>query len=174
MQTFTQIINIFLSLGAFFLGISIFFLIYMLLRKKEVSFLNSERRILTSVFLVSFIGMAGSLIYSNIIGFPPCDWCWYQRVGLYPVVLMSLYALIKKDTLTHLRPYLLLMTVFGGIFSLYHNFVYYTNIQPFPCSATVSCTARYVFEFGFITIPLMALLSFITIFLLLKTNKNIK
>ena len=121
------------------------------------------------IFIISLLATVSSLIYSNYIGFPPCDLCWYQRIAMYPVVFISGLALYKKQDPALLAPYMSLLICVGGAISLFHNFIYYTNINPLPCSATASCTARYVYEFGFVTIPLMALLSFVSIFIVLKS-----
>jgi hypothetical protein len=83
------------------------------------------------------------------------------------IAILSFAAVIKRKSLDSILWQLKTLTVVGGVISLFHNFIYYTNINPIPCSATASCTARYVFEFGFATIPLMALVSFMLIFVLL-------
>jgi disulfide bond formation protein DsbB len=129
-----------------------------------------KQYILSSVFLLSSIAMIGSLIYSNAIGFPPCDLCWYQRIFMYPIVFISGYAFFKKDK--SVIPYLKLLTYIGGFIALFHNFIYYTNINPLPCSATASCTARYVYEFGFMTIPLMSLSIFVLILIILSQKEK--
>lgn len=160
--------NVLLSIGVF---VYAFILILCLIFWKD-AITHIRKYGVWIVFTLSFVAMICSLIYSNVVGFPPCDLCWYQRIFFYPVVFMTGLALIRKETLSSIRPYLMLLTVVGGIISLYHNFIYYTGYSPLPCSATASCTARYVFEFGFVTIPLMALMSFTLVFVVLVLSKR--
>lgn len=116
-------------------------------------------------FGVSLIALLGSLTYSNVIGFPPCDLCWMQRIFLYPQVFMLALALYKKEY--SILSYTKLLSSVGLVFSVWHNFVYYGGTSPFPCSATASCTAHYVEVIhGIVTIPSMALVSFVLLLVL--------
>jgi disulfide bond formation protein DsbB len=168
MESFIHFFNVLLSLGVLIFACSI---VYLLVFQKQVM-PKIKKYSLVLVFGVSVIATICSIIYSNIVGFPPCDLCWYQRIFIYPVACMTLYALVKKQNITLIRPYLLLLTIIGGIISLVHNIIYYVGYNPLPCSATASCTARYVFEFGFVTIPLMALMSLLFIIVVLKLSKK--
>lgn len=172
MQTFINFFNILLSLGTFLYIVLIFGISFLIFKKDPKVKAFFARYGLKIIFSVSLIATVSSLIYSNYIGFPPCDLCWYQRIAMYPTVFISGLALYKKQDPSVLAPYMSLLVGVGGFISLFHNFIYYTNINPFPCSATASCTARYVYEFGFVTIPLMALLSFISLFIVLKSIKK--
>ena len=112
-------------------------------------------------FLVTFIATVGSLIFSDVLGFPPCVLCWYQRICMYPMVLI--YALaIWFDDETCWR-YTLILTLFGLSIAVYHNLLYYHLIPQSitPCQQGVSCTSKQVEYLGFITIPLLSLTSFI-------------
>lgn len=168
MESFTHIFNVLLSFGLFIYAIKI---IYMLAFQGHVLPVIKKHGLLY-VFIISLVAMVSSLVYSNVVGFPPCDLCWYQRIFMYPTVFMTFYALVKKQSLASIRPHLILLTVVGGIISVVHNIIYYVGYNPLPCSATASCTARYVFEFGFVTIPLMALASFILVFTVLMLSKK--
>lgn len=123
-----------------------------------------RRRLPADAALVIALGVAvvctgGSLIYSEYFGFEPCRLCWYQRIAMYPLVLMLGIALARKDHA--IRRYAVPQAVIGGVVSAYH----YT-LQTFPalgegiCPVGVPCTAKYVNEFGFISIPFMALAGF--------------
>jgi disulfide bond formation protein DsbB len=168
-DNFTHIFNLFLSMGTVLYIFAIVFLV--VLRKSLMSFLS--RYTLLFVCFITGIATVASLLYYHVSGFAPCDLCWYQRIFIYASFFISLLALIKKESIHVIKPYLVLLTIIGGIISLVHNVIYYVGYNPLPCSATASCTARYVFEFGFITIPLMALVTFVlTGVLLLITKKN--
>lgn len=118
------------------------------------------------------IGM--SLFYSTIIGFDPCNLCWWQRVYMYPNFFLLGYALIKKEK-TIARYSLILLGV-GLLYALYHLFIYYGGSPLVACGADAeACVRRYVWEYGFMTIPLMSATGFIatmgSLFLYQKSGK---
>ncbi|MDO8530248.1 MAG: disulfide bond formation protein B [bacterium] len=133
-----------------------------------------SRRAILLAFLVALVSTAASLFYSNVVGFAPCDLCWFQRIFMYPLVILFGVALIKKDS--RVVMYTLPTAIVGGIISLYQNYIYYSNgglnaICQFT-GLGVSCTKRYVFEFGYVTIPVMALTAFALIITLLLLSKR--
>ena len=117
--------------------------------------------------------MISSLVYSDIIGFPPCLLCWYTRVAFYPQVFLYGLALWRKERF--ILDYTLLLTAAGTLVSIYHYLSETFQYSPLPCAAGgVSCLTRYVYEFGFITIPFMGLIGFITLLLALIVAKRAK
>ena len=120
-----------------------------------------------AAWLISLISIVGSLFFSSILELPPCFLCWYQRVFIFPLGLVLAVGFLKKDPLVFW--YAFPLTVLGWGISLYHNLLYYHFIeQPLvPCSGGVSCTENQFELFGFISIPLMALLSLTSILALL-------
>ncbi len=123
-------------------------------------------------FFVSLFATAISLFYSDVIGFEPCKLCWFQRIFMYPQIFILGLAWFKKDH--KIIDYALILAMIGGLFALYHNYIYYGGTSLFPCDAFglgVSCTKRYVFEFGYITIPLMSLTSFLLLSAFLGLQK---
>lgn len=169
-DSFTHYFNIFLSLGVI---VYAFAIVFILCFKKTVLPLI-KKYALASVFKLSIIAVVGSLLYAYVSGFAPCDLCWYQRIFLYSICFISFLGLIRRESFFTLKPYLMLLTVMGGIIAFIHNIIYYVGYNPLPCSANASCTARYVFEFGFITIPLMSLITFLFIFVILTLVKKDK
>lgn len=117
-------------------------------------------------FLVS-ISTLGSLFFSHVMGFAPCVLCWYQRIFLFPLVIILAIGLFPFDR--SVVKYALPLSIAGGLTAIYHNLLY-SGIIPEsiqPCSRGVSCTEKYIDLFGFITIPMLSLLSFLTIITLL-------
>lgn len=168
MESFTIIFNKVTALSTiFFIGLSIF-IAYLNINKKPLP--NILKNKVLSIGVFSTVAMIGSLIYSNVIGFPPCDLCWYQRIFMYPIAFLSIYCYLGKKVFV--EGYFKLLAWSGFVIALWHTFIYYTGVNPLPCSATASCTARYVYEFGFITIPLMSLSIFVLLLLILS-NKNV-
>lgn len=124
----------------------------------------------TILFLCWFLvtsSTLGSIFFSSVMEFAPCVLCWYQRICLFPLVLiigMGLFPVDKKVV-----RYALPLAIAGWLIALYHSLLYSgvipESIQ--PCTQGVSCTEEYIKLFGFITIPMLSLLSFTTIIILL-------
>ena len=114
----------------------------------------------------------GSMYYSNVLMYPPCVLCWYQRIGMFPLFIILMVGILRKDRLVHL--YVLPLAVIGWVISLYHNLLYYKLIPDdlAPCSAGVSCTTKFIEYFGFITIPFMAFVAFSVIIGLMFVHKR--
>ena len=108
----------------------------------------------------ALIATLGSLFFSEIMQLTPCVLCWYQRITMYPLLLILTVGILLRDQ--RLRFYVLPLSLIGLAIAVYHNLLYY-NVIPesiAPCTAGVSCTTRQIEWFGFITIPLMALTAF--------------
>lgn len=111
---------------------------------------------------MAVIATAGSLYYSLGAGFEPCELCWYQRIAMYPLSLMLVLAALWRDRRIVL--YVLPAAVVGSVISGYHYMIQqFPDLSAGACSASVPCTAAYVWKFDFVSIPLMALVSFAAI-----------
>jgi disulfide bond formation protein DsbB len=113
----------------------------------------------------------GSLYYSEVAGFVPCTLCWYQRVLMYPLVLITLAGIVKQDR--EMADYILPLSIIGIGVSTYHYLVQ-LGILPHSavCSVGVPCDLRYVNYFGFVTIPLMAWTAFVIITAVMIASKR--
>lgn len=118
------------------------------------------------IFLVSLIATLGSLYFSEIRNYVPCEMCWYQRILMYPIVLIMLIGLIKEDS--NVRIYARTFSGIGMLVSLYHYGLQKISFisDAAPACSGVSCTAQYINWFGFITIPFLALTAFVLIFIM--------
>ena len=128
---------------------------------------NTNWTILFLCWLIAGISTLGSLFFSEIMQFAPCILCWYQRIFLFPLVFIFTTGLFSCDK--SVARYALPLAAAGGLVALYHNLLY-SGIIPKsiqPCSQGVSCTEEYINLFGFLTIPMLSLLSFSTIVALL-------
>lgn len=121
-------------------------------------------------WIVAVIATLGSLYFSEIRGFIPCELCWYQRILMYPLsLILGIAAFYEEDKI---KKYLLPITVIGIFVSSFHYME--QKIPGFaaikPCTQGVPCNVQYINWFGFITIPFLALTGFllITILLLIK------
>lgn len=109
----------------------------------------------------ALVAMLGSLYYSEIAGFIPCTLCWYQRILMYPLVLITLVGIIKHDE--YLPSYVLPLSIIGIGLSAYHYLIQLGVLGNASGCSIIACNIRYVNYLGFITIPLMALTGFIVI-----------
>lgn len=115
------------------------------------------------IWVVSFVATLGSLYFSEIRQFEPCELCWYQRILMYPIVIISLVAYIQKNARIALTT--LVFSCIGGTISLYHYGIQKLDFlsENAPACGRVPCTGQYINWLGFITIPFLALTAFILI-----------
>lgn len=124
-------------------------------------------------WLVAMVATLGSLFFSEVMYFPPCVMCWYQRICMYPLAIMLIIALFKNDK--EVFKYAFALSLIGLFFAIYHNLLYYGLLPEAakPCNQGVSCTSDYINYFGFITIQFLSLVAFSleTLFLYLFSRK---
>ena len=105
----------------------------------------------------------GSLFFGEVMGLPICTLCWYQRILLYPLVILLPVGILLRDR--NVAAYALPLALLGSAIAVYHNLLYYGVIVESltPCAESVPCTSRQIEWLGFITIPLMSLSAFVLI-----------
>ena len=132
-----------------------------------------QKHVLWIGLFISFGGVAGSLWYSEFIGFAPCELCWYQRIFLYPQPLLFLIAIVRRERM--IIPYALVLSIGGGLIALLQYYGQMTHSTFLSCSTGggTSCTERYALEFGYITIPFMAFAAFLFIALALVAGRKL-
>ena len=121
-------------------------------------------RAILFIFIISLLATGGSLFFSEVLNFTPCILCWYQRILMYPQLLMTFLALIRKEK--KILPYLLLLSILGALIAGYHYLGQVNENTTLPCQVigySASCTETFFLEFGYITIPMMALVAFLLI-----------
>lgn len=131
-----------------------------------------EKNALFLSFAVALIATVGSLFFSEVLKYTPCTLCWYQRIFIYPLVIILPIAILNKDTLIY--RYILPLVYTGGVIALYHTFISFGLVKDTltACSAGVSCADRYINWLGFIDIPLLSLLMYILLIILMKISKK--
>lgn len=121
-------------------------------------------------FAPALTAMLGSLYYSEIAGFIPCELCWYQRILMYPLTLIILIGILKRDE--YLPAYVLPFSLVGMGVSTYHYLFQRGIISSVgACNVGIPCNTRWVNYFGFVTIPFMALTAFILITLVMAATR---
>src|SRR5262249_2399347 len=116
---------------------------------------------LWAAFVVAALATGGSLFFSEIAGFVPCELCWYQRICMYPLALLTLFAAVHGDY--RVPRYLLPFPVVGACVSIYHLRIENAWIrEPSACRiGGAGCAVRWIDEFGYVTIPTLALTAFV-------------
>ena len=138
---------------------------------------NSRERkrsdiLLYATWIIALVATVGSLFFSEVMNLPPCVLCWYQRIAMYPLVLIIGIGIVTNDR--RLKNYAVPICLSGLAISIYHNLLYY-GILPesiAPCTEGISCTSRQIEWLGFITIPLLALAAFISLTMCLLFYKS--
>ncbi|MFA6158416.1 MAG: disulfide bond formation protein B [Candidatus Paceibacterota bacterium] len=117
-------------------------------------------------FIVSFVSLVSSLFYSNIVNFPPCELCWWQRVFLYPQAFLFAIALYNEkvrkvqDDMVFL--YSLVLSIIGGGIAIFHYYgqMFAPGLLAACLADGVSCSQLFFVSFGYITIPMMSLTAY--------------
>lgn len=122
-----------------------------------------QENILLSMWGVALVATMGSLYFSEIRGYEPCELCWIQRIFMYPLVIIIGIAYVQKNVKIALTT--LVFSVIGGCISLYHYGIQKLDFlsDSAPACGRVPCTGQYINYLGFITIPFLALTAFILI-----------
>lgn len=169
-ETFTTLF----SAGTILAQIFIIAIIILFLKNPKHKYLKffGEHGILLA-FTLSLFGMLASLYYSEVALLAPCDLCWYQRIFLYSAVFVLGTALFQRKPWAVI-PYGIILSFAGSLISIYHIYVQFFVKTSVTCSltSTVSCSERYVTNFGYITIPVMSLTSFLLVAIFLFLAKK--
>ncbi|MFA6523149.1 MAG: disulfide oxidoreductase [Candidatus Peribacteraceae bacterium] len=123
-----------------------------------------RRRGVLFLLVVALVATLGSLFFSEIAGWTPCKLCWFQRICMYPQVVLLAIALWRRDRT--IAAYVLALCLIGMTFSLvqYAEQVYsllHPGTEQVCDGSGVSCATTQLLTFGYITIPLMALTAFV-------------
>ena len=125
-----------------------------------------------SCWLLAAVGTLGSLFFSEVMGLKPCVLCWYQRIFMYPLVVVFLVGLFPLDR--SVFRYAFPIALIGWVFAIYHYLLYSgyipENLQ--PCDKEASCAEINLELLGFITIPMLSILSYTAIIVLLLIFRN--
>lgn len=117
---------------------------------------------LVAAFVVATLATLGSLYFSEVAHFEPCRLCWYQRIAMYPLVVILGIAALRRDP--GVRRYAMPLAVIGAFIATYHYALEWLPwLDTGACSATTPCTIVWFREFGFISLPYLALSAFLLI-----------
>ena len=126
----------------------------------DISDNQNSWSLIFGAWLISCVSMGGSLFFSEVMEFPPCILCWYQRIAMYPLVAIFMVGLfpLSKEVFKYSAPFVAL----GWLIALWHNLLHLGIIEEdlSPCREGVSCSTVYINWMGFITIPLLSFVAF--------------
>ncbi|MDP1691545.1 MAG: disulfide bond formation protein B [Burkholderiaceae bacterium] len=127
---------------------------------------------LFGAWLVALLATAGALFLGEVMGMTPCVLCWYQRIAMFPLVLILGLGLLEPDG-RGIR-YALPLAWAGWGIALYHVLVFWGVISEglAPCGKGSSCADADVQVAGFVPIPLLSLIAFTAILALLWFAKR--
>ncbi|OLO40572.1 disulfide bond formation protein B [Alkalihalophilus pseudofirmus] len=136
---------------------------------------KQSENLLFAAWSVSLVATLGSLYFSEVLGYIPCELCWYQRIFMYPIVLILGIAVVKKDLKQAL--YSAVFSGIGILIAFYHYLLQKVpGMSELDSCGLIPCAGQYINWLGFITIPFLALVGFTIIFVLsvmiLKTNRG--
>ncbi len=177
MPEYLDTFNLILSIGAICLQILTLVLILALIftpRTNPIRVFFKKYAFVFS-FILAFSAVALSLFYSEIIGFPPCELCWVNRIFIYPLAILLGMELYKKDKM--IVDQAIVLSLLSVLTSIFHIYIERGGKSSLPCASPdvvnqVSCATRYVYEFSYVTIPVMAFSAVFFILMLLINYKH--
>ena len=114
------------------------------------------------ICMITTGAMVGSLYFSEKVGFAPCKLCWYQRIGIFSIAIISFVAALRNDK--NIARYTIVLAPIGLLVSTYHYLLeWFPTLETNVCSLDVPCTAVWFRELGFVTLCFMAGCAFITV-----------
>ena len=122
---------------------------------------------LWAAWAVALVSTLGSLYFSQIANFIPCELCWFQRIAMYPLAVILLVAALRRDARGGVQ-YAFVFPIVGILIATYHIYIEENpSATPAACKIGASCATKWIDKFGYITIPVLAITAFTAILTLL-------
>jgi disulfide bond formation protein DsbB len=178
-ELLTQALNYYLSLATIVGGVvTLIFGIYVFYKVIK----GGESKLLQHIanyalpigFFASLLGTILSLFYSDYLGVLPCGLCWFQRIFLYPQVILYAMAWMRRDFGIYI--YTFVLSLIGLVIAIYHSSLQWGYSEFIPCpviASTIDCAKPSFVEFGFVTFPFMAFVLFVFLTTLATVGINI-
>jgi disulfide bond formation protein DsbB len=167
---FTNIFSILTIVGQLIILLALVFVLFFRKKKNPLLIFGAKNGTLFAL-VVAVIATSGSLFYSEVAGYQPCELCWFQRILMYPQVILLSVAFLMKDK--NIPNYLIPVSLIGMGIAAYH-YILQLGLAPAVCSTvgiSVSCSQTPFMQFGYITIPMMSLTAFSLIVLYMTVQK---
>lgn len=122
-------------------------------------------------WIVAMLATLGSLYLSQIENLTPCEFCWFQRICMYPLTLLLGIAAFRGD-LKFAKRYFLTMSIVGAMLAIYHYQLEHIQGEPTVCGIAVPCNQAAFNIFGFISVPFLSMAAFLLITTLLLLGRS--
>lgn len=120
-------------------------------------------------FWVALLATMGSLYFSEVAHFEPCRLCWYQRIAMYPLVVILGIAAVRRDAGVGI--YAKALAAIGAVIALYHVALeWIPALDTGACATGPACSIIWFRTLGFISLPTLALVAFLFILTLLSVH----
>jgi disulfide bond formation protein DsbB len=127
---------------------------------------------LWAAWAVALTATLGSLFFSEVSDFTPCQLCWFQRIAMYPLAALLLLAAIRRDVRGGAL-YALPFPIAGALVSIWHIYIEINpEAESASCKVAAPCSLKWIEELGYVTIPVLALTAFSAILALLLMARS--
>jgi disulfide bond formation protein DsbB len=125
-----------------------------------------QSRAVIAAWIVAFLATAGSLYFSEVAGYEPCTLCWYQRIAMYPLVVILGVAMLRRQR--RVPTGAVALAAIGALIAGYHVALeWIPSLDTGTCAVAVPCTVVWFRVFGIFSLPTLALTAFLLILTLL-------
>ena len=125
-------------------------------------------------WIVVTVATLGSLFFSEVMDVPVCKLCWYQRIAMYPLVLILAVGLFPHDpkVVRIAGP----MAALGWFIALFQVLLIAGIIPESaqPCVQGIPCSETHLSLLGFLNIPSLSFITFSLIGVLLILTTRVK
>lgn len=146
--------NLILGTGGVTLLIVSVFLLFdiFLLRRSLQPHIETYGLLILSLMFIGAMIMA--LVYSEVFGFVPCGLCWLMRISVFSQAILLPFVYFRNDR--NFAFYGIILSSVGVVLGLYQHYLQMGGGEMIPCPASGGdCARRILFEYGFMTFPLM-------------------
>jgi disulfide bond formation protein DsbB len=122
-------------------------------------------------WIVAVLATFGSLYLQFGEQLNPCEFCWFQRICMYPLSLLLGIAAFRGDIQVAKR-YFMGLAVVGAGLAVYHYQLERVPGEPTVCGTAVPCNVAVINVFGFISVPFLSMAAFLLITALLLMARS--
>lgn len=164
METVTSVLALIAGIGSLLLVVAYFVGDRVAPLASASRWAHARRAELT--LAVAGVATLGSFYFSEIADYVPCRLCWFQRIAMYPIALIALVALIRRDV--GAKYYTVPLASIGLVISTYHYLIERGVVADSESCSIFGppCAAVWFERFGFVTLAFMALCGFVAIIIL--------
>ena len=123
-------------------------------------------------WLIALIALLATLFASEILKLPVCVLCWYQRICIYPLVILLGMAAYRNDN--NIAVYAMPFSIIGFCFAVYQYCEQMIpNFSPIAfCTQAIPCNTIHFKLLGFITFPFLSAIACLFIFIFLMYSEH--